>query len=1144
MKFSQTLLWTLVGFVLLLQICWVSCCKEKEKISLLDFKRGLHDPSGRLKTWNNSTDCCQWNGIKCDDITKHVIWLDLHNPRGYNPPGALQNSTDAGYSKMYLTSFSVASNKDKEDVLSPLFNLTMLERLDLSYNAFSGVGVPQQLDTLKNLQYLNLSNAGFVGMIPRKLGNMSALRSLDLSTNSYISYSSITIEDMQMWIGNMRDLEELLLDGVNMMQVASDEWDKAISTMHGLRRLQMSNCKLSGPIPPSLANLTRLTHLHLDGNSFFSSIPSHFQNLSNLVSLKLSKCKLNGSIPSDLLSLPNLQEVDLSTNPDLGGNLSSILPRHSASLNSLVLSTTSVEGAIPDSIANISSLTLLDLSDCIVQGQLPPTIANLTGLVMLDISRNQLRGSIPSFEAKPHLGISFPLTHIDLSYNQLDSYIPSMLFGAFRKLRYVDLSQNRLTGAIPSPDMNLTSLTHLDLSYNELHGTISSLANIKSLVLLDLSNNNLSGKIPPSVGQLLSIETLDLSNNVLTDAIPHNISNLSQLKVLSLSSNRLSGNLSEYHLHNLSSLVYLDISNNVLTVKLSPTWIPHNSFRTLKLSSCNMEGQLPAFLTTQYDISDLDLSENRLWGNIPAWIWESLPLIQLNLSHNFFSGALPSKVLEPKTLKVLDLHHNNFHDRLPLPPPSVVVLDLSENQFCASIPPEIGQYKFSYLSLSHNNLNGSIPPTICEGLYMQILDLSNNGLTGKIPVGFINCSYLEVLNLNGNFLEGELPAQLGNMISLRTLKIRGNRLNGTLPILENCKQLQILDLGENRLTGNISADWVLELPNLKILILRSNRFEGPVPADVSKIPYLQILDLSRNRFSGVIPESISEMKGMAKESENIEAFEYGSINRTTYVEKIIIRNKGLDMEYVRILRLVKCLDLSNNIIAGQIPEGMGSLFGLIILNISRNQISGVIPKSLGKMVLLQSLDLSHNQLSGYIPIELQLLTFLSYLNLSNNNLTGMIPQGGQLMTFEASSFLNNSNLCGLQLYKPCLSSPKHESKPEGKEGVNKRRGREGIDSFIVLMGMSFGMGVGIIVAPLLFLKKRREKFFHLLDSILIWVFDMIHCDKLQTVKISDDEDQELSEESKKLIRFCVRCTQIDRDSNTIVDTECICSQKY
>ncbi|XP_059064920.1 receptor-like protein EIX2 [Cryptomeria japonica] len=161
-------------------ISWGTSCREGEKLSLLQFKEGLHGPSGRLKTWNASTYYCEWEGILCHRDTGHVVHLDLRYPRGYYG--------DFGLGR--YASDDVLTPANRHDVLLPLFNLTMLEHLDLSYNDFIGVGVPHQFHMLNKLQYLNLSNAGFVGIIPRELGNMSRLRCLDLSTEYYISDSS------------------------------------------------------------------------------------------------------------------------------------------------------------------------------------------------------------------------------------------------------------------------------------------------------------------------------------------------------------------------------------------------------------------------------------------------------------------------------------------------------------------------------------------------------------------------------------------------------------------------------------------------------------------------------------------------------------------------------------------------------------------------------------------------------------------------------------------------------------------------------------------------------------------------------------------------------------------------------------------
>ena len=62
-----------------------------------------------------------------------------------------------------------------------------------------------------------------------------------------------------------------------------------------------------------------------------------------------------------------------------------------------------------------------------------------------------------------------------------------------------------------------------------------------------------------------------------------------------------------------------------------------------------------------------------------------------------------------------------------------------------------------------------------------------------------------------------------------------------------------------------------------------------------------------------------------------------------YEERLIVITKGLLLEYTRTLSLVVSIDLSDNNLSGEFPEGITKLFGLVFLNLSMNHITGRIP---------------------------------------------------------------------------------------------------------------------------------------------------------------------------------------------------------
>jgi hypothetical protein len=68
--------------LLLSSIIFNKCvsCNEKDRRTLLIFKRGIIDHSGRLSTWSSKEDCCAWKGVHCDNITGRVTKLDLSPP--------------------------------------------------------------------------------------------------------------------------------------------------------------------------------------------------------------------------------------------------------------------------------------------------------------------------------------------------------------------------------------------------------------------------------------------------------------------------------------------------------------------------------------------------------------------------------------------------------------------------------------------------------------------------------------------------------------------------------------------------------------------------------------------------------------------------------------------------------------------------------------------------------------------------------------------------------------------------------------------------------------------------------------------------------------------------------------------------------
>ena len=111
------------------------------------------------------------------------------------------------------------------------------------------------------------------------------------------------------------------------------------------------------------------------------------------------------------------------------------------------------------------------------------------------------------------------------------------------------------------------------------------------------------------------------------------------------------------------------------------------------------------------------------------------------------------------------------------------------------------------------------------------------------------------------------------------------------------------------------------------------------------------------------------------------------------------------------------LKVKYNKLTGEIPRAvLGSRMSH--LDLSGNMLSGDIADVFREGSYFIYLDLSYNNLSGSVPKSMRSATYIGHLDLSHNRLCGRIPRGEPFDRLRTTSFEHNRCLCGKPL-KPC-----------------------------------------------------------------------------------------------------------------------------
>ena len=150
-------------------------------------------------------------------------------------------------------------------------NLSRLRFLALNGSNLSGP-IPPELGRLTNLERLYARDNRFTGSIPREFGGLTRLNTLALQANNLTG--PIPAE-----LGALSMLESAWLDDNNLTGAIPPE----LGGLSSVKVLFLTNNDLSGPLPETFGRLTSLEYLNLSNNPGMSgALPPSLEELSRL----------------------------------------------------------------------------------------------------------------------------------------------------------------------------------------------------------------------------------------------------------------------------------------------------------------------------------------------------------------------------------------------------------------------------------------------------------------------------------------------------------------------------------------------------------------------------------------------------------------------------------------------------------------------------------------------------------------------------------------------------------------------------------------------------------------------------------------------------------------------------------------------
>ncbi|XLT05567.1 hypothetical protein HN51_044316 [Arachis hypogaea] len=412
-------------------------------------------------------------------------------------------------------------------------------------------------------------------------------------------------------------------------------------------------------------------------------------------------------------------------------------------------------------------------------------------------------------------------------------------------------------------------------------------------------------------------------------------------------------------------------------------------------NSSSLNGSL--FLSFKY-LRYLSLSANCFDG----FIWERATgrVTEINLVGLGLSGRIGKGLEKLQHLMVLSLSHNDFNGSIT---PSLTLSSTIQN-----------------LNQSHNGFSGQMPTSFFNMSSIRSLDLSHNSFSGHIPQSFFDSyNFLHYFSLSNNLFEGQSPSRISRCSSLNSTNLSNNHFAGYIDfaVVWSLSRLRQLDFFSNALSAKLSPHAIYS----KGLGLSSSCHADNIYRINGIYNRTKLLRFGDREFykdwwnAKTVDEGLREKVATApsappattpqpvsieEECAEVESLRQKFNNNLFSIKQssdLLMRLQNEDNGSKSTLKRLETLDFSFNNFKENIMEFLYSLISLRKLILAHNKIGGLFPsKELSVLCNLKSLDLSFNDLSGSLttqgPFSLGNLTSLQTLDLSHNSLSGNIPE--------------------------------------------------------------------------------------------------------------------------------------------------------